>query len=142
MKKLLSSLPINMDLGLLLIRIILGVLMACYGYNKLIHFDQMAAFFGKINFLGMTGKIPLALTIFAEFFCSLLLIVGLLTRLSLIPLLICMGYIVAVMDNMEIYKAGDNGTEFQSAFIYFVIYLALFFTGPGRYSVDSALLKK
>ncbi|WP_181248438.1 DoxX family protein [Flavobacterium magnum] len=142
MKKLLSSLPINLDLGLLLIRLMIGILMACYGYQKLTHFDQTAEFFNEVNFLGMTGKVPLALTIFAEFFCSLLLLIGLLSRLSLIPLLICMGYIVVVMDKMEIYKAGDNGVEFGHAFVYFVIYLALFFTGPGKYSLDAAMLKK
>ncbi|WP_181368933.1 DoxX family protein [Flavobacterium pallidum] len=142
MKKLLSSLPINLDLGLLLIRLIIGILMACYGYQKLTHFEDTAAYFNEVNFLGMTGKVPLVLTIFAEFFCSLLLIAGLLSRLSLIPLLICMGYIVVVMDKMEIYTSGDHGVEIGHAFLYFVIYLALFFTGPGRYSVDAAVLKK
>ena len=92
MKKLLlfSSHPINLSFGLLLIRIIIGVLMAFYGYEKLIHFDEMAAsdFWAKnVSFLGMTGKFPLALTIFAEFFCSILLIFGLFTRLALLPLI-------------------------------------------------------
>ncbi len=145
MKKLLSAYPINTDLGLLLIRLIIGILMACYGYQKLIHFDEMAAsdFWAKdINFLGFTGKVPLALTVFAEFFCSLLLLVGLFTRLSLIPLLICMAYIFGVVAKMEVVHSGDNGVEINNAFVYFVIYLALFLTGPGKYSIDHMMARK
>lgn len=147
MKKLLSTSiePIHLSLGLLLVRIIIGVVMAFIGYEKLIHFNEMAAsdFWAKdISFLGFTGKVPLALTIFAEFFCSLLLIIGLFTRLSLIPLLICMGYIIIVVSKFSIISSGDNGIQVNTAFVYFVIYLALFLTGPGKYSVDAQLSKK
>lgn len=137
--------PINLSLGILLIRVVVGVLMAFYGYEKLIHFDEMAAsdFWAKnVSFLGMTGKTPLALTVFAEFFCSLLLIVGLLTRLALIPLLICMGYIVAVVAQFSIIETGDHGANLNSGFIYFIIYLGLFFTGAGKYSLDALITKK
>ncbi len=147
MKKLLSTSiePIHLSLGLLLVRIIIGVVMAFIGYEKLIHFNEMAAsdFWAKeVSFLGMTGKIPLALTVFAEFFCSLLLLIGLFTRLSLIPLLICMGYIVVVVAQFSIIDSGDNGVQVNTAFVYFIIYLALFLTGPGKYSVDAQLSKK
>lgn len=147
MKKLLSISiePIHLSLGLLLVRIIIGVVMAFIGYEKLIHFNEMAAsdFWAKeVSFIGMTGKIPLALTVFAEFFCSLLLLIGLFTRLSLIPLLICMGYIVVVVAQFSIIDSGDNGVQVNTAFVYFIIYLALFLTGPGKYSVDAQLSKK
>lgn len=131
--------PINLSLGLLCIRIIIGVLMAFYGYQKLLNFETMAAsdFWAKeVSFLGMTGETPLALTIFAEFFCSLLLIIGLFTRLALVPLLICMGYIIACVAKFEVIFSGDNGMEMNNAFVYFVIYLGLFLTGPGNYSLD------
>ena len=131
--------PINLSMGILLIRITIGVLMAFYGYQKLIHFEEMATsdFWAKeVSLLGMTGKTPLALTIFAEFFCSLFLIIGLFTRLSLILLLICMGYIIACVAKFNIIYSGDNGIEMNTAFVYFIIYLALFLTGPGNYSLD------
>lgn len=146
MKKLLSTTiePIHLSLGLLLIRIIIGVVMACYGYEKLIHFNEMAAsdfWANNVSFLGMSGKFPLALTIFAEFFCSLLLILGLFTRLSLIPLLICMGYIIVAIAQFSVIYKGDNGFEVNTAFMYFIIYLALLLTGPGKYSIDAKLSK-
>lgn len=131
--------PINLSLGILLIRVIIGVLMAFYGYQKLINFETMVAsdFWAKdVSFLGMTGKTPLALTIFAEFFCSLFLIIGLFTRLALIPLIICMGYIIACVAKFEVIYSGDNGIEVNNAFVYFIIYLGIYLTGPGNYSLD------
>jgi putative oxidoreductase len=141
MAKLLSftANPLNKDLGLLIIRIIIGVLMAFYGYEKLTHFSEMAAseFWSKnVSFLGMTGKVPLALTVFAEFFCSLFLIVGLFTRASLFVLMFCMAYIFLFIFPLSILDKGDNGYQFNDAFIYFAIYLGLFFTGPGKFSLD------
>ena len=135
--------PINTDLGLLVIRLMVGFVMAFYGYEKLIHFSEMAQsdFWSKnISFLGMSGKISLGLTIFAELFCSLLLILGLFTRLSLVFLLFCMGYIFIVVFPFEILAKGDNGYKFNDAFIYFMLYLGLFFTGSGKYSLDSKFL--
>ena len=143
--KLLSKNPINLDFGLLLIRVIIGLVMAFYGYEKLIHFQEMAAsdFWTKnVSFLGFSGSFPLALTVFAELFCSLLLLVGFYTRLSLLPLLFCMGYIFLVVFPFSIVSKGDNGIEFNTAFVYFMIYFGLFFTGPGDYSLDSMYLKK
>ncbi len=139
-KSLLTSFqPINVSAGILLIRVVIGVLMAFYGYQKLINFETMAAsdFWAKeVSFLGMTGKAPLALTVFAEFFCSLLLILGLFTRMALIPLIICMGYIVACVAKFDVIYSGDNGIEMNTAFVYFIIYIGILLTGPGNYSLD------
>lgn len=145
MKKILSSYPLNNDFGLLVIRIIMGLLMAFFGYAKLSHFSEMAAsdfWMKNVSFLGMHGQIPLALTIFAELFCSIFLILGLFTRFSLAVLMFCMGFIFLVVFPFSIINSGDNGMEFNTAFTYFVIYLGLFFTGPGKYSLDRKLFTK
>ncbi|HCQ12317.1 DoxX family protein [Flavobacterium sp.] len=143
--KLFSGQPINMDLGLLLIRVVIGALMAFIGYEKLIHFNEMANsdFWAKeVSFLGMKGAVPLALTVFAEFFCSVLLIVGLFTRVSSFFLLFCMAYIFLVIFPGSMVSKGEHGVEFNTAFTYFVIYLGLFFTGAGKYSLDAKFLRK
>jgi putative oxidoreductase len=69
------------------------------------------------------------------------LILGLFTRLSLIPLLICMGYIIVAIAQFSVIYKGDNGFEVNTAFMYFIIYLALLLTGPGKYSIDAKLSK-
>lgn len=143
--KLFSGLAINMDLGLLFTRVIIGALMAFIGYEKLIHFNELVVddFWAKsVSFLGIKGAFPLALTVFAEFFCSLLLIAGLLTRLSSFVLLFCMAYIFMVIFPGDVLSKGEHGFEFNTAFTYFVIYLGLFFTGPGKYSLDAKFLMK
>jgi putative oxidoreductase len=145
MKQLFSSKPINKDFGLLLIRLIIGLLMAFYGYEKLTHFNEMAAsefWMKNVSFLGFSSKIALGLTVFAELICSVLLILGLFTRISLFFLAFCMAWIFLVVFPMSILSKGDNGYEFNHAFTYFVIYLGLLFTGPGNYSLDAKLIGK
>jgi len=145
MKKLLfPANPINTDLGLFLIRLIIGFLMAFHGYEKFIHFNEMATsdfWANNVSFLGMKGATPLALTIFAELFCSIFLILGLFTRFSLCVLAFCMGYIFLVIFPGSLVENGEHGYKFNDAFVYFVIYLGLLFTGPGKYSFDSKIFK-
>jgi putative oxidoreductase len=140
-----SANAFNLDLGLLIIRLIIGFLMAFYGYEKLSHFSEMSIsdfWMKNVSFLGVSGKIPLALTIFAELICSLLLIIGLFSRFALLVLMFCMAYIFLVIFPLSILDKGDNGYKFNDAFVYFVVYLGLFFTGTGKYSLDAKLFSK
>lgn len=128
-----------LDIGFFLLRIAVSLAMIFYGFHKLTHFAEMAQedFWVKdINFMGKGGAVSLALTVFAEFFCSLFIIVGFCTRISLVPLLFCMGYIVAIVDKYEIVSSGKHGHELNHAFFYFVIYFVLLLSGPGKWSVD------
>jgi putative oxidoreductase len=145
MKQLFSSKPINKDFGLLLIRLIIGLLMAFYGYEKLINFETMASsdfWLKNVSFLGFSSKVALGLTVFAELICSILLILGFFTRISLFFLAFCMAWIFLVVFPMSIIDKGDNGYQFNDAFVYFMIYLGLLFTGPGKYSLDAKLFSK
>ena len=147
MKKFFTSTanPINKNLGLLFLRLLIGVLMALIGYEKLIHFSEMAAsdFWAKnVSFLGMTGTVPLALTVFAEFFCSIFLILGVFTKFSSLILMFCMGYIFTVVFPSAPIVSGEHGLEFNSAFTYFAIYFVLLLTGPGKYSIDYKFFTK
>lgn len=73
----------------LLLRLILAPVMIQAGYNKLISFENTAAWFG--GSLGMPlPELMAALAIGAEFFGGMLLLVGLATRLITVPLMITM----------------------------------------------------
>lgn len=119
------------DIGLLILRISLGLgMLLGHGlskWSKLIEGGeiQFADPFG----VGMTASLVLA--VFAEVFCSALLIFGLLTRLSLIPLIVTMAVAVFYIHFSEGFKG------FEKAFLYLMGYLALFVAGPGKYAVDS-----
>ena len=118
----------------LILRIGFGVLMIPnHGYVKLIEFNERKDTF--MSFMGLGGSLSLSLAIFAEFFCSIFLILGLFTRLAIIPLLITMLVIFSV-HNWEMLGRYELGTAF------FVGYLALLFIGPGKFSLDYLLFKK
>ena len=135
----------RLDIGLLLLRILIGAVMAFIGYEKLIHANEMIAddyWKTQVNFLGLGSAVSVWLTIFAEFFCSVFLILGLLTRLSLIPLIFCMSYIVFVLDKFSIISHGEHGYAVSTAFVYLIIYVVLMLTGAGKLSVDRFLFNK
>jgi putative oxidoreductase len=119
--------------AMLILRLGLGILMMAHGYNKLIHFGEMQHKF--MNFLGMGSTMSLALVVFAEFFCSLFLIIGLFTRLAAIPLIIATCVMVFKAHNGDVFGEGEH------AALYFTGYLVLLFVGPGRVSVDSMIGK-
>lgn len=131
MKKLLSTKYSAgaFSAAMLVLRLVAGILMMNHGYGKLTHFSQTAA--GMPHLFGQSSSITTALVVFAEFFCSLFIILGLFTRLACIPLIICMGYALIVAHNTEVFGKGEMATLFLGA------YIVLLFVGPGRVSVDS-----
>ncbi len=135
MKKLLSTKYSSgvFNTAMLVLRLSVGILMMLHGYGKLVGFGKMQHEF--MNFMGLGSTISLALVVFAEFFCSLFLILGLFTRLAAIPLIIA----TLVM----VFKAhkGDIAGEAEHAFLYLTTYVVLFLLGPGRISVDNMIGK-
>ncbi len=72
-----------------LLRVVAGSLMLMnHGLDKLMHFADKAGRFADPFGIGSTTS--LALTVFAEFFCAAFIILGLFTRLAVIPLIIAM----------------------------------------------------
>jgi putative oxidoreductase len=117
------------DWGLLILRLSIGVLMITHGLPKLTGFNQIVA---DGNFIPILGSIwlGLALTVMAEFFMSLFLIAGLLTRISVIPLIITM--LVAVF----VAHANDPFSVKEHALLFLFPYFTLLLAGPGRFSAD------
>jgi len=127
--------PRYLHVALLIARVSLALFMINHGipkWNKFFNGEPIK-FADPIG----VGVVPsLALTVFAELFCSLFLLMGLFTRLALIPLLITM--IVAVF----IIHAGDPFNKMEDAVLYLWMYFLMFFTGPGKYSIDYLLQKR
>jgi putative oxidoreductase len=121
------------NLALLILRVGSGILMMNHGYDKLVKFQVMAPKF--MNFLGLGGTVSLALVVFAEFFCSIFLILGLFTRLAAIPLIIDVAVAVAKAHNMDIF--GDA----EHASLFFLVFVTILLLGPGRISVDGMINK-
>ena len=130
MKKLLSTKYSagTFNVAMLLLRFGVGVLMINHGYDKLIHFSAMKADF--MNFLGLGNSISLTLVVFAEFFCSLFIIIGLFTRLSAVPLIITMAVALFMVFKGEVFGKGELPA------LYLAVYVVLLLLGPGKISVD------
>ncbi len=114
--------------ALLIFRFAIGILMISHGYQKLVHFSEYEPKF--MNFLGLGTTVSLSLAVFAEFFCSLFIILGLFTRLSTLPLLVTMG--------VALFKAhqGDFFGDGEKSALFLAGYLLLLLLGPGKISVD------
>lgn len=121
------------NFAMLVLRVGLGVLMLSHGYSKLVHFNGMKSNF--VNFLGMGSTLSLSLDIFAEFFCSVFLILGLFTRLAVIPILIAMSVALFKVHHGLLFAAGER------AAIYLACCITILFCGPGKVSVDGMIGK-
>ena len=135
MKKLLSIRYTTsaFNLAMLILRVGAGILMMNHGYDKLVNFEKYSSQF--MNFLGMSGTVSLALVIFAEFFCSIFLVLGLFTRLAVIPLIIDVSVAVLKAHNVDIFGEGELPS------LFFLIFVTILLIGPGKISVDGMIKK-
>lgn len=136
MKKLLSIKysATAFNISFLVLRLVLGLSMCInHGYGKLVNFADRKDQF--VDFLGMGSTTTLALVVFAEFFCSIFIAIGLFTRFTVIPLIIAMGYAFFVAGSGDLFGKGELSALFLSG------YIALLLCGPGRVSVDGMINK-
>ncbi|MEF9478597.1 DoxX family protein [Chryseobacterium sp. RRHN12] len=130
-----NSGSIPKDIVLLVVRVFVGFAMLSHGFPKL----QMLLEGGKIeffDFMGLGPQISLILTVFAEFVCSILIILGLFTRVALGFLIFTMviaGFIV---------HGGDPFEKRELALVYLSVYLLLLVIGAGKVSVDHMIEKR
>lgn len=124
-----------MDVLLLLVRILVAFYMFSHGIPKMekLFSGDPIQFADPIG-LGMTTS--LVLVVFAEVFCSVLILIGLGTRLAVIPLIITMA-VAAFLAH-----SGDAFAEKEASLLYMLIYIILFITGSGKFSVDKALSRR
>lgn len=118
------------DLGLLVARVGIAVLMFTHGIPKL----MLILSGGSVQFpalMGMSAEFTLLLAVFAEVFCSVLLLIGFATRLAVIPLITTM--LVAAL----FIHVSDPFTVKEPALLYMLVYVVFLFTGSGKYSLDN-----
>ena len=112
---------------LLLIRLFFGILFFMHGLDKLTNFSELSLTYPSV--FGFGSYMTLMVAIFCEFACSMFLLVGLMTRIILIPMILSMA--VAFFDIHD-----GIMPEGELSLIYLIVFFGLFLTGPGRYSVD------
>jgi putative oxidoreductase len=127
--------------GLLLIRIVVGLLLAAHGLQKLVGWFGGAGLRGTATMFERGGLAPGRLTAplggAAELGGGLSLVLGFLTPLGAMAVLVMMaGAIVAVHARNGLWNT-NGGAEFP--IVIGAVALMLTLTGPGRWSIDHAI---
>lgn len=140
------------SLGLLVLRVGFGVYMMIHGWGKLERIlDGKFDAFGDP--IGIGGTASLFLATFAEFFCALLVILGLGTRFVAVPVVIAMAVAAFVAHGGDPWTMGEGAARFTSgpakswasrepALLFLIAFLALVFTGAGRFSMDHIIASR
>ena len=108
------------SLFLLILRISFGLLLMNHGIQKWSNFQELSTSFPDP--LGLGSPLSLGLAVFAELACSMAFIIGFLYRLAMIPMIFTM--VIAFFAMKEL------------ALVYLIIFVLMYISGPGKYSVD------
>ena len=126
------------NLGRLFMRLFVGIMLLQFGIRHLVTFDLLSDTFPAV--FSMSSTTSLVLMIIIETVCSLLIMVGFLTRLSTIPPIIamcCAEYYILhdMVPNLPVY--GLDSTDPGYLPIMFIgIYIWMLIAGPGKISLD------
>ncbi|WP_205514619.1 DoxX family protein [Longitalea arenae] len=118
-------------LGHLFLRVVFGFFLMINGWDKFAHFSSYAPDF--LDPFGIGSGAALSLVVFAELGCGLCIVLGLLTRLCVVPVLIT--FLVATF----IAHAQDGFAVKQTAMLYLFLSLYFIVTGSGSYSLDEKI---
>lgn len=125
------------DVGLLLLRLILGVVFIYHGWAKVTNIDGTLGFFSSIG-LGSTALVYLAA--YGEFIGGILMILGLWTRFVAPVLVIIMAVAIQTVHLTKGFNIMSGGYEYALTLL--VVSAAVGMLGAGKYSVDSQMHKK
>ncbi len=132
--------PPRVDAGLLILRLLAGAsLFLKHGWEKPAHFAAMAVHFPDPIHLGPVPSLIIALA--SDVFCAVLTTVGLATRWAAVFVVLNVGVAWSLVHHFAFFT-GPEADHGELCFLYMAVFLALSFTGAGRYSIDAWLSKR
>jgi len=136
MNKFFSSSPVFQQEGLAMIRVIIGLFMIYHG----IEIFDAATMQGYTTWDQFKGKPSPTFFVYAgkaaELIAGILFTIGWFTRPASLVLILTMLYISFFVGHGKVWY------EDQHPFLFVLLGFVFFFTGPGKWSVDSILLNK
>ncbi len=123
-------LPINSDLALLLLRVVLGIVMIYHGWPKVTNLGGIIE-----GFTGMGIPLPAVAAVFAtvaEFGGGILMLAGVLTDIAGLIFTVDMLGAIVFVHAKNGFSAGNSGVEFPLVLLTMALTVAL--CGPGRFS--------
>jgi putative oxidoreductase len=117
------------DSAVLFMRIFIGAMMLTHGIGKLQNYNAIDNSFPDP--LGISSAASFTFITLAEVGCSVLIIMGLFTRLATLPLIF--GMFVATF----LAFPDKSFAEGELSFVYMGIYIMLLISGGGKYALDA-----
>ncbi|MEO6961114.1 MAG: DoxX family protein [Puia sp.] len=136
MKKLLSTAYSDnaFNFAMLIQRVVTGLmLLIAHGLLKISNFSEMSGTFFDPLHIGHRNS--LLLCIFSEVFCSMLLVLGLFTRLAALVIVLELSILVFM------YHRGQPIKNLDLGIMYLTSAFSVLLLGPGRVSVDGMMSK-
>jgi len=124
----------NDDLARLLLRLSIGTLMLFHGVHKLLH--GISPIQGMLQAHGLPGWLGYGVFV-GEVIAPVMIILGFYARIGAALMAVNMVVAVALLGGLfplQLTKTG--GPLSEMALLYLFAALALFFSGPGRYSIN------
>ncbi len=126
------------NLGRLFLRLFTGVMLLQFGVRQISHFASMSEVFPSV--LGLSPTACMTLMIIIEIGCSIFIMCGFLTRLSLLPPIVAMViaevYLLGHIKTGEVFYQLDWQQPAYLPIMFLGIFLFLLIVGPGKISVD------
>lgn len=129
MKRFFSSSPLWQNAGLALVRCTLGVFLIYHGW-EIFNESIMNEYFKWDAFKNSSGKFLVYAGKAAELIAGILFVLGLFTRIASLLTIGVMIYISFFLGNGIIWQND------QHPFLFILLALVFFFTGPGNISLD------
>lgn len=130
------------SVGLLLPRLFVGLGLAAHGYTKFFGEHGIAGFAGFLKSMGVPSPETMAyVSAGTELVGGILVAIGLLTRVAAAPLAFNM-FVAVITAHRTSYFITNNPPGMEYALNLGVVFLALVFTGPGKYSLDYGLFSR
>lgn len=133
----------NSSAGLLLLRLLLGVVFFAHGAQKVLGWFGGYGLPATVNFFEQTWAIPPFLTYiaaFTEFLGGIALVVGILTRIFALGLVIEMTVAIFLAHPPAKGLFNPGGFEFPLSLL--VMALTIFLLGSGKYSIDEKVFRQ
>lgn len=124
-------LPLNLDLALLVLRVVLGIILLAHGWPKVTNFGGTTEFFA-----GIGVPLPALSVLFAtvaELGGGILLLVGALTDIAGLLFAIDILGAIVFFHAKNGFSVSNDGVEWPLALLAMALAIAL--AGPGRFSV-------